>query len=32
MFIPMKYKDTYLVNILNENLNKKIIIFTLTCK
>ena len=28
----MKYKETYLIYLLNENLNKLTIIFALTCK
>lgn len=32
LFIPNKYKETYLIHILNENINKHTIIFVLTCK
>lgn len=32
IFIPNKYKETYLIHILNEGLDRHTIIFTLTCK
>ena len=32
IFIPEKYKESYLIYLLNENIKKKIIIFSLTCK
>ncbi len=32
MFFPQKYKESYLVHLINENIRKSTIIFTMTCK
>ena len=32
MFFPEKYKESYLVHVLNEHISKSKIIFTITCK
>lgn len=32
LFIPQKYKNVYLISILNQFIQKSVIIFTMTCK
>jgi len=32
IFFPQKYKESYLVHLINENIRKSTIVFTMTCK